>query len=70
MIVLHVDSNDSGLKLPGMDRVVAFGGIVDLDNIQIISFIEKELTLVDDKDAVLKQMPVEMNLIVDELIGR
>ena len=69
VIVLHVDSN-SGLKLPGMDRVIAFGGIVDLDNLQIISFIEKELTLVDDKDTVLKQMPIEMNLIVDELIGR
>jgi len=69
VIVLHVDYT-GGIQVPGVNRVVAFGGIVDLEKLEVVSYIEKELMLADDHDSILAQMPVEMNRIIDDLIGR
>jgi hypothetical protein len=69
VIVLHVDVS-AGMNIPGVDTVTAFGGIIDLEKMEIISYIEKDLNLIDDHDTILGQMPVEMNIIVDELLGK
>ena len=65
VIVLHVDSA-GGIPLPGVKQVTAFGGIMDMQSQQIVSYIEKDLSLSDD--AILGQMPAEMNAIIAELI--
>lgn len=69
IIVLHVDSS-GGIPIPGVRRVTAFGGIIDIEKKEIISYIEKDLVLGNDNDAILAQMPLEMNSIIDTLIGK
>jgi hypothetical protein len=66
VVVLHVDSA-SGMQIPFMKKVTAFGGVMDLKTKKIVSYIEKDITL--SKDAVLAQMPVEMNNIISELLN-
>lgn len=68
VIVLHVDST-GGISVPGVKRVTAFGGIINVKNLEVVSYIEKELVLANDHDSVLAQMPLEMNEIVAELTG-
>ncbi len=65
VVVLHVDSA-SGMKVPMMTNVTAFGGVMDMDTRKIVSYIEKDLTL--SENAILAQMPVEMNKIIAELL--
>ncbi len=65
VIVLHVDSA-GGMQIPMMTKVTAFGGVMDLETRKIVSYIEKDLTL--SEDAILAQMPVEMNKIIAELL--
>jgi len=65
VVVLHVDSA-SGMKVPMMTNVTAFGGVMDMETRKIVSYIEKDLTL--SEDAILAQMPVEMNKIIAELL--
>jgi len=67
VIVLHVDSA-SGMQIPFIKKVTAFGGVFDLETKKIVSYIEKDLTL--SEDAVLAQMPAEMNTIIEELITK
>ena len=69
VIVLHVDSS-GGIPVPGVNRVTAFGGIIDLENQAVVSYIEKDLVLADGYDAVLAQMPMEMNGIIEDLINK
>ncbi|MBE0378099.1 hypothetical protein [Pseudoalteromonas prydzensis] len=69
VIVLHVDST-GGIPVPGVRRVTAFGGIINVKNLEVISYIEKDLVLGNDQDAILAQMPLEMNAIVEELTGK
>ncbi|MEQ2352185.1 hypothetical protein [Pseudoalteromonas piscicida] len=69
VIVLHVDSS-GGIPVPGVNRVTAFGGIIDLENQAVVSYIEKDLVLADGYDAVLVQMPMEMNGIIEDLINK
>ena len=66
VIVLHVDSA-SGMQIPFMKKVTAFGGVMDMETQKIVSYIEKDITLAES--AVLAQMPVEMNKIIKELIS-
>ena len=65
VIVLHVDSA-GGFQIPFIKKVTAFGGVMDMETRKIVSYIEKDLTL--SEDAVLAQMPAEMNQIIEELI--
>lgn len=67
-IVLHVDSA-GGISIPGVKRVIAFGGIIDLEKQEVVSYIEKEMVLANDHAAILAQMPVEMNGIITSLLG-
>lgn len=67
VIVLHVDSA-GGIPIPFVKKVTAFGGVLDLETKKIVSYIEKDLTL--SEDAVLAQMPVEMNKIIAELLNK
>jgi hypothetical protein len=67
VVVLHVDSA-SGMKVPMMTNVTAFGGVMDMETRKIVSYIEKDLTL--SEDAILAQMPVEMNKIIAELLDK
>ncbi len=69
VIVLHVDST-GGISVPGVARVTAFGGLLNVKNLEVISYIEKDLTLVNDSATILAQMPVEMNSIVEELVAK
>jgi hypothetical protein len=66
VIVLHVDSA-SGMQIPFMKKVTAFGGVMDMETQKIVSYIEKDITLAES--AVLAQMPVEMNKIISELLS-
>ncbi len=66
VIVLHVDSA-SGIQIPFIKKVTAFGGVVDMETRKIVSYIEKDITLAEG--AVLGQMPVEMNKIIAELLN-
>jgi len=66
VIVLHVDSA-SGMQIPFMKKVTAFGGVMDMETRKIVSYIEKDITLAEE--AVLGQMPVEMNKIIAELLN-
>ena len=66
VIVLHVDSA-SGMQIPFMKKVTAFGGVMDMGTRKIVSYIEKDITLAED--AVLAQMPTEMNKIIAELLN-
>ncbi|MFY0639576.1 MAG: hypothetical protein JXR16_00925 [Bermanella sp.] len=66
VVVLHVDSA-SGLQIPFIKKVTAFGGVMDLETNKIVSYIEKDITL--SESAVLAQMPVEMNKIIAELLN-
>jgi hypothetical protein len=68
VIVLHVDST-GGISVPGVKRVSAFGGIINVKKLEVVSYIEKELVLANDHDSILAQMPLEMNAIVAELTG-
>ncbi len=67
VIVLHVDSA-SGMQIPFMKKVTAFGGVMDMETQKIVSYIEKDITL--SESAVLAQMPVEMNKIIAELLAK
>ncbi len=67
VVVLHVDSS-GGMKIPMMTNVTAFGGIMDIETRKIVSYIEKDLTL--SQDAILAQMPIEMNKIIAELLDK
>ncbi len=67
VIVLHVDSA-SGMQIPFMKKVTAFGGVMDMETQKIVSYIEKDITLAES--AVLAQMPVEMNKIIAELLNK
>ena len=67
IIALHVDSA-GGISIPFIRKVTAFGGILDINTLDIITYIEKDITLADDSAAVLGQMPTEMNSIIDELV--
>ncbi|EAT12887.1 hypothetical protein HF888_02705 [Bermanella marisrubri] len=67
VIVLHVDSA-GGIPIPFVKKVTAFGGVLDLETKKIVSYIEKDLTL--SEDAVLAQMPAEMNKIIAELLNK
>ncbi len=67
VVVLHVDSA-SGMQIPFLKKVTAFGGVMDLETSKIVSYIEKDITL--SEDAVLAQMPVEMNKIIAELLNK
>lgn len=69
VIVLHVDSS-GGIPVPGVRRVTAFGGIINVKDLEVVSYIEKDLVLANDNDSILAQMPLEMNAIVEELIGK
>lgn len=66
VIVLHIDQA-SGIQVPFMKSVTAFGGILDMETHNIVSYIEKDITLADD--AILAQMPVEMNKIIVKLLS-
>jgi hypothetical protein len=66
VIVLHVDSA-SGMQIPFLKKVTAFGGVMDMETRKIVSYIEKDITLAEE--AVLGQMPVEMNKIIAELLN-
>jgi len=52
--------------IPMMTKVTAFGGVMDMETRKIVSYIEKDLTL--SQDAILAQMPIEMNKIIAELL--
>lgn len=67
VVVLHVDSA-GGIPIPMMTKVTAFGGIMDMETRKIVSYIEKDLTL--SQDAILAQMPIEMNKIIAELLAK
>ncbi|KXO07282.1 hypothetical protein AKG98_2635 [Moritella sp. JT01] len=67
VIVLHVDSS-GGMNIPMMTNVTAFGGVMDMETRKIVSYIEKDLTL--SQDAILAQMPIEMNKIIAELLDK
>ncbi len=67
VVVLHVDSA-SGMQIPFLKKVTAFGGVLDLETSKIVSYIEKDITL--SESAVLAQMPVEMNKIIAELLNK
>ncbi|GIC76862.1 hypothetical protein [Moritella sp. F3] len=67
VVVLHVDSA-GGIPIPMMTKVTAFGGVMDMDTRKIVSYIEKDLTL--SQDAILAQMPIEMNKIIAELLDK
>jgi len=67
VIVLHVDSA-GGIPIPFVKKVTAFGGVMDMETQKIVSYIEKDLTL--SEDAVLAQLPAEMNQIIAELISK
>lgn len=67
VIVLHIDSA-GGIPVPGVNRVTAFGGLVNTKTEEVITYIEKDLVLADDVDTILAQMPIEMNNIVAELV--
>ncbi len=69
VIVLHVDST-GGIPVPGVRRVTAFGGVINVKDLEVVSYIEKDLVLANDNDSILAQMPLEMNAIVKELIGK
>lgn len=69
VIVLHVDSS-GGIAVPGIKRVTAFGGLINVKTLEVISYIEKDLVLGNDSDAILAQMPLEMNNIVAELVKK
>ncbi len=66
VIVLHVDSA-GGMQVPYVKNVTAFGGIIDLETQEIVTYIEKDLTL--SEDGVLAQMPAEMNKIIADLLA-
>ncbi len=72
-IVLHVDSTKGSLSIPGtklgVKRVVAFGGIIDIEKNEIVNFIEEKVTLANSDQLILGQMPKEMNNIVEKLLG-
>lgn len=74
VIVLHVDSAGGRFKVPGVKvgvkRVVAFGGLIDIEKNEIVAYIEKKLTLADNDKAILGQMPTDMGKIVDKLLGK
>lgn len=67
VVVLHVDSS-GGIPIPMMTNVTAFGGVMDMETRKIVSYIEKDLTL--SQDAILAQMPIEMNKIIAELLDK
>jgi len=67
VVVLHVDSA-GGIPIPMMTKVTAFGGVMDMETRKIVSYIEKDLTL--SQDAILAQMPIEMNKIIAELLDK
>lgn len=67
VIVLHIDSS-GGIAVPGVNRVTAFGGLVNTKTQEVVTYIEKDLVLANDADAILAQMPVEMNNLVAELV--
>jgi hypothetical protein len=66
IIVLHTDTASS-IPTPFIKKVTAFGSIMDLETRKIVSYIEKDITLAEE--AVLGQMPVEMNKIIAELLN-
>lgn len=66
-VVIHADSE--GKALPKMVKFVAFGGLVDLQTGQIISYIEKEVSIVDNEASALGQIPVEFNKIIAALMA-
>lgn len=72
-VVLHVDSAKGGLSVPGfgsvVKKVVAFGGIIDLETNEIVAYLEEKLTLADNDKIILGQMPKEMGEIVEKLLG-
>ncbi len=69
VIVLHVDSS-GGIQVPGVRSVTAFGGIIDVETSEIVSYIEQDMILANDHQAILGQMPVEMGNIIDQLLGK
>ncbi|TMN60093.1 hypothetical protein CWB85_22540, partial [Pseudoalteromonas sp. S1727] len=52
--------------VPGVRLVTAYGGNINVKNIEVISYIEKDHVLGNDQDAIMAQMPQEINAIVEE----
>lgn len=66
-VVLHADSE--GTPLPQMVGFTAFGGLVNLQTGQILSYIEKDVSIADNEATALAQIPMEFNKIITSLIS-
>lgn len=67
IIVLH--SHGEAAMAPGMLKVNTWGGIYDIDSKQIADYIEDTSTYANEEAAMLGQIPLAYNAIVEKLIA-
>ncbi|MDC7224995.1 MAG: hypothetical protein PQJ60_14700, partial [Spirochaetales bacterium] len=66
-VVLHADTE--GKAIPKTVKFVAFGGLVNLQTGEILTYIEKEVVIADNEATALAQIPVEFNKIIATLMA-
>lgn len=66
VIFLHVDAEED-MSMPFLSQVAVFGGVVDMDDQKIISYIEKNILL--SGEPLVQDVAIEMQQIVNELLS-